>query len=1299
MGVSFVPTALVTPFLVMGVGCDDVFVIINSYALAYCEPTPRDRCVVTFKDCGVSVILTTATNLIAFGVGCQSPYTSIRNFCLFSLNGLAFSLFFELTIFFAVLCLDAQREVERRSCFFKTMDPDRNQAIEENKNVATAVSSLFGNRRLSTFELVNYQVSNDWSQREGFIPKIRDESKLTLVQRFVDRGNWLHPPGHSDPMTEEAMVLASNHPAFTQEPPGNVGRQWRRFFSNFFCVILLNPITKIVVMMVFTFVAILAVRGIVSVEQGLELKDLSPDHSYLKVYDALYSRFFGGYDIPVYIFFPDPTPWWDPRVLRTLRRLDERLSTRPSTRFLNDPLIRMVDDPELTTGLNSGEQSIFESTLYEALSSSHSKYKQFEKDFAWEGSRLVSWKLTLLPAGMSTSEERAKWMRNMRDDCRSIGLLGSPEHNPDSYFSYYPLKAVAWNYMMLFYESDLQIMSSVVSSLTTAAISMLVVALILIPEVATGLMVIFVMSLIDLAVMGFMYYWHVKLNMISMITLVISIGFSIDYSAHICHTFTHCLGRTRNLRAAECVVLMGTPVFHGAASTIVGILVLGYSQSFIFRLFFKMMILVLSFGILHGLVLLPVLLSLFGKMPGPALTDALSQPPPTRFRTTSVSGSKLGERPRCLTTEASVSTEQVAQQHRRHRSLSVPRLYRERDLPGLYGDGDGDRTRRQSRRSPASLLPRSDWPPKRQETDSATRNPQRFNDPVQDIVIQIAQQRLQPPPAAGTATFGRPSHRSAQSLQFPLLRSQATPPPTTALTPFGDDLSPSYPGCVEREVDRQKLIFQAEGDDYSNGANYSNRGTFVQRNQEPPKEGRPRRELQHVSPPHQRVTHHTQRRDGRDVLVEPDVRTIRAQIETGWTRDGTKSRTYLNESEVCSETKERHLPASHTDAKRRRRCVEFDSRPEEFAMRVPQLQGAQSLRERTRELMESRDGGGVASAGGRLNTSDNLYNTSSSGDDAENRTSAMKKFPDQWYDPVSFTRSTLFPPGQSGAWGSDSGRLPGGNLPSSPIHTPTVKTTSETEPRRIDVVPLHSRQRSFSSSAIGTISSSEHVSVSVSASEGIGARVTQSPANSSFVSAVPSFSENRVISARSLESVAETPGRALPAVSSYHRRRLLANQQRLDLSTHILDCLQRSRLLEENQVPTAGDGVSSNRRTAARRSLRRPHSSHEVGPPQAAVPNRPAIGLPTVSLGRLLSEGRTVFAALSSAPVTPASMSQTSAPAFLVCSSQPVTPVQDPAADRTREGPRRRQNSSHLSDTPGVLNPKTPRLLPQQTSS
>lgn len=642
-GVAFVPTALVTPFLVMGVGCDDVFVLINSYALAFLEPGPRERCITTFKDCGVSVILTTLTNLIAFGIGCQSPYLSIRNFCLFSLSGLAFSLFFELTIFYAALCVDAKREAERRTCCCALNQTEEEiEEVTETKRVASVVSGLFGDRSLSTFELVNYQVGKDWDNRPGFlaltdIKQRKDGEKKSLLTRFwssfVVRGNHLfgiqtlsssqiiNSDGVSNFMRQNTVMLASQHPAFTREPAGNVGRRWRKFFSNTYCPRLLNPKMKLAVIGLFAGIFAMALRGISHIESGLELKDLSPDHSYLKIYDGLYAKFFNEFDIPVYVFFPDSsTPWWDPRAIRTLRVLDAKLKAQKSTRFMNDPLIRMLEDRELASSMQSGNRFTFENALYDAVTTPGSKYKQFEKDFVWEGRRLVAWKVTLLPSGMATSQERATWMRRIRQDVSLMHSLDDEEfiESGRSIGAFYPLKAVAWNYMMVFYESDLHMTTSLISSMTTAMIAMFVVALILIPEITSGIIVIIIMTLIDVAVTGFMYYWDVRLHMISMITLVISIGFSIDYSAHICHTFTHCLGRTRNLRAVECIVLMGTPVFHGAASTIAGIMILGNSQSFIFRLFFKMLTLTLLFGIAHGLILLPVILSLFGKMPSSA---------------------------------------------------------------------------------------------------------------------------------------------------------------------------------------------------------------------------------------------------------------------------------------------------------------------------------------------------------------------------------------------------------------------------------------------------------------------------------------------------------------------------------------------------------------------------------------------------------------------------------------------------------------------------------------------------------
>ena len=51
---------------------------------------------------------------------------------------------------------------------------------------------------------------------------------------------------------------------------------------------------------------------------------------------------------------------------------------------------------------------------------------------------------------------------------------------------------------------------------------------------------------------------------------------------------------------------------QGAISTILGVIGLMIAPSYIFVTFFKMVFLVIILGALHGLFLLPVLLSLFG---------------------------------------------------------------------------------------------------------------------------------------------------------------------------------------------------------------------------------------------------------------------------------------------------------------------------------------------------------------------------------------------------------------------------------------------------------------------------------------------------------------------------------------------------------------------------------------------------------------------------------------------------------------------------------------------------------------
>ena len=57
---------------------------------------------------------------------------------------------------------------------------------------------------------------------------------------------------------------------------------------------------------------------------------------------------------------------------------------------------------------------------------------------------------------------------------------------------------------------------------------------------------------------------------------------------------------------------LGYPILQGAISTILGVIGLALAPSYIFLTFFKMVLLVIVLGALHGLILLPVLLSFLG---------------------------------------------------------------------------------------------------------------------------------------------------------------------------------------------------------------------------------------------------------------------------------------------------------------------------------------------------------------------------------------------------------------------------------------------------------------------------------------------------------------------------------------------------------------------------------------------------------------------------------------------------------------------------------------------------------------
>jgi predicted RND superfamily exporter protein len=96
-----------------------------------------------------------------------------------------------------------------------------------------------------------------------------------------------------------------------------------------------------------------------------------------------------------------------------------------------------------------------------------------------------------------------------------------------------------------------------------------------------------------------------------MITIIMSIGFSVDYSAHITYGYVCSNKETPREKIGEALGALGWPLTQGAISTILAVVVLADVPAYMIVTFFKTVFLAITLGLLHGLVFLPVTLAIF----------------------------------------------------------------------------------------------------------------------------------------------------------------------------------------------------------------------------------------------------------------------------------------------------------------------------------------------------------------------------------------------------------------------------------------------------------------------------------------------------------------------------------------------------------------------------------------------------------------------------------------------------------------------------------------------------------------
>merc|ERR1711871_1013200 len=117
LGYDFVSLASILPFLLVAIGVDNMFIIVDFFdRYEYIHDNMEERARKAMKSCGMSITLTSLTDTVAFLFGLNFPYPAVQSFCIYAAFAILLNYLFMLTLFVAILTRDLRRQADAEIC-------------------------------------------------------------------------------------------------------------------------------------------------------------------------------------------------------------------------------------------------------------------------------------------------------------------------------------------------------------------------------------------------------------------------------------------------------------------------------------------------------------------------------------------------------------------------------------------------------------------------------------------------------------------------------------------------------------------------------------------------------------------------------------------------------------------------------------------------------------------------------------------------------------------------------------------------------------------------------------------------------------------------------------------------------------------------------------------------------------------------------------------------------------------------------------------------------------------------------
>jgi len=522
IGYPYTPIHAILPFLCLGIGIDDMFVIAQCWSNMQKDPLNAglslpDRMGIAMKHAGVSVTITSLTDVFAFGVGAVTQMPGLESFCVCTAIGLGAIFLLQVSWFVAWMSLD-----ERRIA----------------------------------------------SGRDGLLPCIihKDFKPSSCSQS-----------NYGDVVVKKYAKLLS------------------------------SVIFKFLVIVFTLGMLVFGIWGSILIRQKFDPTLLLPSDSYLREFLSVHDKHFpnNGWTANIY------TANFDDTDLHKFEELTNQLNElQLSQTHLGDVdswwvnLKKYADEKtNFSTWEDFSNQDDFPVIFSDFLFSSYGS--NYKPNFKFDGDLVCNKPAPPIKAStfkidyliFNGPEEHIPAKRKIEELVKSSNISGA--------FSHVQVYA-AW-------ETDEIIGYELWRNIGLAMLCVFIVTLILLANLPICIMVLTIVIITLTDILGFLHFWDITIDIVSCINIVLAIGLCVDYSVHIGHAFITAKG-SRHEKAIKAIATIGPAVFNGGMTTFLALVLLGASTSHVFVTFFKVFVLTVLFGLFHGLVLFPVILSLIGPV-------------------------------------------------------------------------------------------------------------------------------------------------------------------------------------------------------------------------------------------------------------------------------------------------------------------------------------------------------------------------------------------------------------------------------------------------------------------------------------------------------------------------------------------------------------------------------------------------------------------------------------------------------------------------------------------------------------